>query len=685
MGDRSRPARFLILASVLASTCGWAKVEWSVRHAAGGLHRFGEPVPAAVTLDNGAGDDTTVVIRAEAQGRTLHREVELPAGSLKRFVFYVLAGDYSDRYEIELAELGGDVFGEVELASEGVGSDAVTVGILGAAPMGWEEIEADDDDGMDLRRGHIRPADLPPHAEGLKSYDLLVWPDPDPGALRPEQVRAVTQWVAEGGRLAILVAERWLEASAGGLEPWTTIRVAAPAPASRLDSVAEGRGAGPLTFQPALSVPVLSGGDPWLDEPFGSIARDERRGLGRVTVIAFDPSRPELSGWGGWPVFWRDWLHRWQGPSRLAGHRHDVTLTGNGEPLFERLRVVSSVRLPEPHWILVLFVIYLLLIGPVEYTLLRRKRRLHWTWFTFPVLIVAASSVGYLAAEAVHRGSSVKQGIVLRDLWSDYDLVSEETRVSAYVTRQGRYRMECVDTGALSLPSYDTGDMTLAWRRARLGLDNRILDQGVPAVEGRVAKWSHMRGRFVGSRSAAGATASARWQVAASGGSDDAFPEAMSDVRASGSLALHLGVENAGVWLLAVSPDDGWPVLHELGELTDGGDHRFDVRGQRLEHAWGRLPDEDRGAAKLVALSTASPVLARLYGYESDRRRIAGAHGGLVTGRRIDWSSWLESGGGVLIVETEATEDAVRLDGVPDDGTTRVFYRIPVAPVRSER
>jgi len=135
------------------------------------------------------------------------------------------------------------------------------------------------------------------------------------------------------------------------------------------------------------------------------------------------------------------------------------------------------------------------------------------------------------------------------------------------------------------------------------------------------------------------------------------------------------------VWLLVASGDEVWPVLYELGPLADGQPHEFEVSGVRLTQAQGVVPGEPHERptlASLIGVATASPLLARRYGYNGDPRQFAGVRGGLIPGRRIDWSAWLEEGGGVLLVETTATEEAVRMDDVPAGEATRVFYRIPI-------
>jgi hypothetical protein len=59
-------------------------------------------------------------------------------------------------------------------------------------------------------------------------------------------------------------------------------------------------------------------------------------------------------------------------------------------------------------WVALFILIYIVLIGPVDYLFLKKVvRRLEWTWVTFPIIVVAVSAGAYFAAYAL-KGKDLK-------------------------------------------------------------------------------------------------------------------------------------------------------------------------------------------------------------------------------------------------------------------------------------
>ena len=156
-------------------------------------------------------------------------------------------------------------------------------------------------------------------------------------------------------------------------------------------------------------------------------------GLGRVTLIGFDLDRAPFTEFPSRAEFW-DWVLREGGASRASvgseGKPRPVTSgpTDDEDELAVALRThvdtFDGVPVVSFGWVAVLIAFYLILVGPIEFTLLRRIiGRAEWTWLTFPVIVATVCVLAYLSADAI-KGRELRVNAV-----EVIDVVPESGRV----------------------------------------------------------------------------------------------------------------------------------------------------------------------------------------------------------------------------------------------------------------
>lgn len=134
-------------------------------------------------------------------------------------------------------------------------------------------------------------------------------------------------------------------------------------------------------------------------------------GLGRVTLIAFDLDRSPFDEFGQRAEFW-DWVLREGGANRASiGSENKPRASGTNptedeDELAVALRThvdtFNDVPVISFGWVAVFIALYILLIGPVEYYVLKRVLgRLELTWVTFPLIVLTVSAAAYFTAYAV--------------------------------------------------------------------------------------------------------------------------------------------------------------------------------------------------------------------------------------------------------------------------------------------
>jgi len=139
-------------------------------------------------------------------------------------------------------------------------------------------------------------------------------------------------------------------------------------------------------------------------------------GLGRVTFLALDLDLPPFMDYKLRPEFW-DWILRECGsPLSSTGPEGKALatpgLTDEEDELAAALRMhvdrFAEVPVISFGWIAFFLALYVLLIGPVEYWLLKRiLGRLEWTWLTFPLIVLTVCVAAYVTAVAF-KGHAVR-------------------------------------------------------------------------------------------------------------------------------------------------------------------------------------------------------------------------------------------------------------------------------------
>jgi hypothetical protein len=240
-------------------------------------------------------------------------------------------------------------------------------------------------------------ADLPTRPESWGTLDRLVWQDIDSNQLVPEQLSAMRTWIAGGGRLVIVGGTAGigtLSAFPDDLLPYRPTATVDLDPAvltSLLGPLPDGAG-----VLPAMAG-TLGGGRPLATSGDRVVAAELNYGGGQVTILGFDPTTPWLAESKAVDGLWTAAL-----PERSG----DGTLLSDDSQIVTAVYQLPNLALPPTSGLLILIAAYIVVIGPINYIVLRRLDRRELAWITMPVLVLAfaAAAFGY---GALLRGTDV--------------------------------------------------------------------------------------------------------------------------------------------------------------------------------------------------------------------------------------------------------------------------------------
>ncbi len=414
--------------------------------------RAGSWFGIAVDLQN---DGPTVAgelrISGGADSRTrFGTPVELATGSRKQYLLYALPPTFGGNMTVELVS-GSQVVAKSKVAIALHDQTQLVVGLVAENParlVGQLDL-LPNQNGLAPVIVPLGTTDLPERVQAWAPLDRLIWQDVDAASLTPNQLAAMRTWIAGGGRLVIVGGTAPADVLTGfpddllpyrptglvDVDPSTLTSVLGPIPAAATSVTAFGGDAG-------QGRTLAMSGD-------RVVAADRTFGSGAVTLLGFDPATSWIADGDAVDVpLWRRLL-----PPRSGG---TVSLVDD-QTIVSAVTNLPSLALPPIGALLVLLLGYIVLIGPVNYLVLRSIDRREWAWVTVPIMI-AVFTVGSFGIGALLRGSDVilNEVAIVRGA-PGTDAATTQSYLGIFSPSRATYQLRVAGDALLAAPM--NGDM----------------------------------------------------------------------------------------------------------------------------------------------------------------------------------------------------------------------------------
>ena len=453
----SRARRFLPAAFVvwmtLHCTPAWAKLEGAIEDwGLGGAVKAGSWCPLYLELRSTHEDFRGFLeVEVEAGQDTIPlfvKALDLPADTLTRHWVYFrtpvsLYKDPAYRFHWRVRDMRDRVrlrreWGRNVVASAGDTVIAVmrTAGVDRAGLAGLLKTDAS----VRTQPLRVSPQLAPDRSMGYASADAIVWINPNPSAfVITEQADAIVDYVREGGHLVIAVADGWqavAQSFLGGMSP-------AELTGSTLVSGPAGLGEYGATSEAIVLARMENVTGEVLMKSRGApvIVRGDF-GLGRVTLIGFDPTRAPFADLDLKEAFWGDILGI---ETEVPEEEHHSKESVSGA-LIRPLNDFPGFKPINFLFVGIFLAVYVILIGPVDYLVLKRLKKMHWTWITFPAIAIGASVLAFLALSTGRVTGLQGNSISVVTASADCEEISGLTFATVLSPSQTRYSVE-IDGG----------------------------------------------------------------------------------------------------------------------------------------------------------------------------------------------------------------------------------------------
>jgi hypothetical protein len=407
------------------------------------------PIVCEVKNDGPSFTGTVEVKRSDSDDQTLLTTIELPTGTLKRFVLPVFAsGRGYVSWDIRLLDEKGKARAE-QLGVRARKQLARGTPLLGALPRtasGTPVIKQIPAQSSDLQPTSARmlPSIFPDNPLVLEGMSCLYLNSERAADLSVNQVDALLGWLNAGGHLIIAVeqpsdiaASSWLKnifpSEVKDLRTlqrhpelrdwlrsptWATNSLRAYGFQSHFGgarpNASEIPNANPFADLPndsdfeskemQVAVGQIRDGRVELASGETPLIVTAQCGRGRVTGLMFSPEREPVRSWHELPTFWAKLTEvpgAWYASKDLYSQGGWST-----DGVFGAMIDTRQVHKLPVGWLLLLLIVYLVVIGPLDQFWLKRIGRPMLTWITFPCYVVLFSLVIYFIGYKLRAGES---------------------------------------------------------------------------------------------------------------------------------------------------------------------------------------------------------------------------------------------------------------------------------------
>lgn len=369
-------------------------IRLSVQAGYDGAYRPGDWFPVIVDIANDGPDlqSTLEWSFPGSQRSDVFRQVlNLPRGAHKRLRMMVFTQDFVQSGQLRVLT-SPPITQRVLLNA--LDSTTFLIGVLSSDPAllnSLASLDLDTTSGTTIQ--HLEALQIPEQAVALHSLNALVLHDLDTALFSPAQRAAVSEWVRLGGQIIVSGGADAQHNSAGiaDLLPVTVGEVVPGDLAPLIDMMPTGslpQGASTRNaFQIRRGAEQLPARDPL-------IARWDQ-GAGSATFMAFDIAR--LRGWRDEATLWEQLLT--VKPFFMPGVRARQEQRNLLQSSFRK----AVENLPSTMLLFCFLVLYILVIGPLNYFFLRRRQQLERAWLSIPICVVVFA-IGLYAVGSVLRG-----------------------------------------------------------------------------------------------------------------------------------------------------------------------------------------------------------------------------------------------------------------------------------------
>jgi len=389
-----------------------------------GRYRNGDWVPIHITLRNNGANFSGTLSTSNPLGQvmqatgftavpvsTYQRHIMLPHGTQQQVTMNLpintLFGTVS--IPVQLLDQHGNVVQSQSASLHALQQEDVFVGLLSDPTTGFGPLQALSlpSEGGSLLVQFLDAQTMPAMATVLANFNLIVLDNFTTSRLSHQQVRALQTWVNQGGALIEIGGSQWrrtlgpLPADLLPVKMFGTRTLSAGTqllPIGGPTAQASGPHTATGTLQASVTVSTAtaqSGARTILSAGTTPLLVQVQHGQGSICYLAFDPTIEPIVGWSDTMALWKGMLIRSLGEQIVPSDIGPAPSVGTSYALAKLQHALLPYASPTPWFLVLVFLGYIMILGPVRLLIVRKFKRRTWSWRIALSAIVIFSLFNY--------------------------------------------------------------------------------------------------------------------------------------------------------------------------------------------------------------------------------------------------------------------------------------------------
>jgi len=408
-------------------------------------------MPVTIDVKNaGAGVDGMLEVQESLNaqpgvtGFTIYQEgISLASGASKRVRLYLVENTTGATITARITQQGKVLVSQDSVSGA---TTSALIGVLSDQSAALDDFAAVHPGGITARVVHLRADDIADSSIPLRAFDLLAIDDFATDSLTSGQRAAIADYVASGGDLLVGTGAAWRKTLAG-------------LPAAILPMQVSGTIVIDTTAAGGAAVDVATGsvsnGVAWLSDAGRPLILERTYGAGVVTMATFDWNQQPVAVAAASRTILRQVMSRAffaqagssqsvpyaaMGPMPVGFGASQPSISTKSSALTPVLGNLPGLDLPSLQLTGALVLIYVLLVGPVNYLVLGAIRRRALAWVTVPLIALLAAGGAY-GAGVFTKGRSVQTNqIAIIHVQPGSDHAYQETYTGIIPPSRGDYQ-----------------------------------------------------------------------------------------------------------------------------------------------------------------------------------------------------------------------------------------------------
>ncbi|TCS96976.1 DUF7408 domain-containing protein [Hazenella coriacea] len=364
------------------------------------------PVKVRVTSQGGEVEGQLMVqppklVQSEPSPTTQQKEsIKVPSGSTKEVVLYIPRAAAFPTTQIVWVE-NDKVVQSVKMGGRQLGETDLAIGYLSDNPNDasvWNQMFASSNSDVRVYTYPIQVKDLPIQSRGLSGFDTIVINRLTSESISPKQMEALQLWVANGGKL-VLSGSNSSELIRGFSSILPVQDIQSGTQLKNLQSLNQW-GAPPAGQIEVKGSRLKKGSSTLLQTEGIPLIAQGKFDQGKVYFASYDLLAEPMKQWSGYEKIWSHQLISLDMKQDDYEGRNEFIRGGAGL-LNQSFIEFDNYPTPSIGVIVIVFVIYLIL-GPIIYWVLSRKRKHEWMWVAVPIVSIIFATGFLIYGQWIH-------------------------------------------------------------------------------------------------------------------------------------------------------------------------------------------------------------------------------------------------------------------------------------------